>query len=137
MIQCSHIKWKLRTDCFKLTQLQIFTNATYQGKEPKKLYLDQTDVEVDKELKMYFLSCASHYQGRKILIVLETCRRQKGHLETADEHLRHNTWPHGTIVTSTSLLKQTRHDHAALAVSASLAAISDFSCNIHRKRSHR
>lgn len=31
---------------------------------------------------------------------------------------------------STSLVKQIRHNHAALAVSASLAAKSDFSCNI-------
>lgn len=66
--------------------------------------------------------------GRKILIVFATWSLQNGHLETADEHLRQSTWPHGTIVMSTSLVKHTRQSHAAFAVSASFAATSAFSC---------
>lgn len=68
--------------------------------------------------------------GRKILIVFATWSLQNGHLETADEHLRQSTWPHGTIVMSTSLVKHTRQSHAAFAVSASFAATSAFSCNV-------
>lgn len=67
--------------------------------------------------------------GRNSLMVFETCRRQNGHLETAVEHLRQSTWPQGTIVVSTSALRQIRHNHAAFAVSASLAAASAFSCD--------
>lgn len=67
------------------------------------------------------------FQGRYILIVFETCNRQNGHRETADEHRRHNTCPHGTNVISISLLKHILHSHAAFAVSASFIAISDFS----------
>ena len=67
-------------------------------------------------------------QGRKILMVFDTWRRQNGHLETAEEHVLHSTCPQGINETSTSLFKHTRHDHAAFAVSASLVAMSDFSC---------
>lgn len=67
-------------------------------------------------------------QGRKILIVFVTWSLQKGHLETAEEHLRQSTWPQGTIVIFTSALRQTRQIHAAFAESASFAATSTFSC---------
>lgn len=60
-------------------------------------------------------------------MILETWARQNGHLETAAEHLWHKTWPQGTIVTFTSLLRQTLHTHAALATSASLEEASAFS----------
>lgn len=76
-----------------------------------------------------------YYHGRNILIVFITWRRQNGHLETADEHLRQRTWPHGTTATSTSALKHTRQTHAALAVSASLEATSAFSCRNNTKSS--
>lgn len=70
------------------------------------------------------------YYGRKILIAFVTWSRQKGHLDTAEEHLRHNTWPQGTIVISTSELRQTRQIHAAFAVSASFVAFWTLSCTM-------
>lgn len=63
-------------------------------------------------------------------MIFETLSRQNGHFETAAEHFRHRTWPQGTMVISTSEVKQTRQSQAAFAVSASLAAALDLSCKI-------
>jgi len=74
--------------------------------------------------------CTIPTYGRKIFIVLETWERQNGQRLTADEHRSQRTWPQGTMVVLTSALRQMRHDHAALAASASLMAASDFSCSL-------
>lgn len=71
------------------------------------------------------------FYGLKIFIILETWVRQNGQRETEAEHLLHNTWPQEMIVILTSLVRQTRHNHAAFAPSASLTAASAFSCNNH------
>ncbi|KAJ0725284.1 hypothetical protein HanPI659440_Chr12g0456971 [Helianthus annuus] len=78
-----------------------------------------------------------NHHGRYILSVLVTCSRQNGQRETADEHRRHNTCPHGTTVISISLVKHILHSHAALAVSASLVAVSDFSCKFDKIQVNR
>jgi uncharacterized protein YeaO (DUF488 family) len=62
-----------------------------------------------------------------IFIVLDICVWQNGHRDTELEHLLHRTWPHGIRVMLTSEFRQTRHDHADLATSASLTADSAFS----------
>ena len=69
-------------------------------------------------------------QGRNILMIFETLSRKNWHFKIAEEHLWHKTWPQGTMVISTSEVKQTRQSQAAFVVSASLAAASDFSCKI-------
>ena len=68
-----------------------------------------------------------YFHGLNIFIVLDTCVRQNGHRDTELEHLLQRTWPHGIRVMLTSAFRQTRHDHAALATSASLTADSAFS----------
>lgn len=83
---------------------------------------------IDETIKLIILPETISY-ALKIRMVFVTWSLQNGHLETAEEHLRQSTWPQGTIVISTSLLKQTRHIHAAFAVSASFAAMSPLSCN--------
>lgn len=99
--------------------LQIFTH--------KKL---ATIAKWNLETLSECLSNQWRYYGRKILIAFVTWSRQKGHFDTAEEHFRHNTWPQGTIVISTSELRQTRQVHAAFAVSASLVDRSTFSWTI-------
>jgi hypothetical protein len=69
----------------------------------------------------------TYFHGLNIFIVLDTCVRQNGHRDTELEHLLHKTWPHGIRVMLTSEFRQTRHDHADLAISASLTADSAFS----------
>ena len=97
----------------------------------KMRWEDSSFIDVNSQTLVYknvLPSQGIRYHGRKILIVFVTWSRQKGHLETAEEHLRQSTWPQGTIVILTSALKHTRQIHAAFAESASFAATSDFSC---------